>query len=130
MTREALQPDGVPAPLAPYSNVVVSGDLVFVSGQVPYDAEGELVGPDFTAQAHQVFRNLGACLDAAGCGFPDVCKITAYLADFTDFEIYNAVFEDYVKPPYPARTTVQAGLYGFGIEIDLIAERPQPHPSR
>jgi 2-iminobutanoate/2-iminopropanoate deaminase len=128
--REALQPDGVPAPVGPYSNVIVSGDFVFISGQIPYDAEGDLVGPDFTAQARQVFRNLGACLESAGCGFRDICKVTAYLADFADFEAYNAVFKEYVEPPYAARTTVQAGLYGFGIEIDVIAERPNSRPAR
>lgn len=121
---EALQPPGVPAPVGPYSNVVVSSDLVVLSGQVPYDVTGTLVGPGFAAQAEQVFQNIDRCLEEAGCGFRDILKITAYLADFADFDEYNAVYGRYLKPPYPARTTVEAGLYGFSIEVDAIARRP------
>jgi 2-iminobutanoate/2-iminopropanoate deaminase len=127
---EAVQPPGVPDPVGPYSNVFVSGDLVLLSGQVPYDETGTLVGPDFATQADQVFRNIEACLQAVGCGFQDILKITAYLADFEDFAEYNGVYARYLEPPYPARTTVQAVLYGFSIEIDAIARRPAGPPHR
>jgi 2-iminobutanoate/2-iminopropanoate deaminase len=121
---EVLQPEGLAAPQAPYSAVLVHGGLVFLSGQVPFDNEGRVVTDEFDTQAHQVFRNLQACLAAAGCGFRDVLKVTGYLADFDDFSAYNEIYGCYFAPPYPVRTTVQAGLYGFKLEIDAIARRP------
>ncbi len=124
MTIEARFPEGAGKPIAPYSPIVVSDGLVAISGQIPLDAEGTLVSDDFAEQAHQVFANLGACLSAAGCGFDDVVKINAYLADFDDFGTYNDVYGAYFTPPYPARTTVQAGLLGFRIEVDAWARQP------
>jgi 2-iminobutanoate/2-iminopropanoate deaminase len=124
MTRTALQPEGLAAPGPPYSPVVVSSDLVFTSGQVPFDEQGKLVSEDFREQAHQTFRNLERCLAAAGCGFADVVKVNAFLADLSDFNVYNEVYREYFPQPYPARTTVGAGLIGFRIEVEAIARKP------
>jgi len=60
----------------PYSNVVVSGDLVATASQVPFDENNLIVGPDFADQAHQVFANLRQCLRVAGCDFADVIKVS------------------------------------------------------
>jgi 2-iminobutanoate/2-iminopropanoate deaminase len=120
---EVLQPPEVARPKAPYSTVVKSDGLVFTAGQVPFDLEGELVAGGFDEQAHQVFRNLGSCLAVAGCTFSDVLKVTAYLADFADFSRYNEIYAEYFQPPYPVRTTVQAGLLGFKLELDAIARQ-------
>ena len=87
MKREALRPDGIAVPKYPYSSALVSGDWLLVAGQVPFDEAGALVSEDFAAQARRVFENVGACLRAGGCGFADVEKVTAYLADFGDFEV-------------------------------------------
>jgi 2-iminobutanoate/2-iminopropanoate deaminase len=124
MQGEALQPDGLVVPQSPYSPVVVTGDFVLLSGQVAFDADGNLVSDDIEAQARQIFDNMGRCLAAAGCGFEDVVKVNAFIADFDDFETYNAVYREYFAPPYPVRTTVQAGLApGFGLEVEAIARR-------
>lgn len=125
MSREALQPEGLARPAAPYSSVVVSDDLVLLSGQVPFDTDRRLVSEDFEAQARQVFDNVGRCLEAAGCGFGDVLKVTTFLADLGDFAAYNAIYAEYFVEPYPARTTVQAGLLGFRIEVEAVARRPR-----
>jgi 2-iminobutanoate/2-iminopropanoate deaminase len=124
MSFQTPLPSGLAPPIAPYSPVVVSGDLVLLSGQVPFAGDGRLVGEDFASQAEQVFENLRRALAAAGCGFEHVLKVQAYLASFDDFAAYNDVYTRYFRPPYPARTTVQAGLYGFRIEIDAIARVP------
>jgi 2-iminobutanoate/2-iminopropanoate deaminase len=124
MTFQTPLPEGAAPPIAPYSPVVVSGDLVLLSGQVPFGADGRLVSDDFEAQAEQVFENLRRGLAAAGCGFEHVLKVQAYLASFDDFAVYNDLYTRHFRPPYPARTTVQAGLYGFLIEIDAIARVP------
>jgi len=123
--RQALQPEGLVVPKAPYSPLVVSGDLVFTAGQVAYDGQGEVVPGGIAEQARQVFENLGRCLAAAGCGFGDVLKVNAYLADMADFAAYNEVYRGYFSPPYPARTTVQAALApGLLLEVEAIARRP------
>ncbi len=125
MTPEALQPAGIARPKAPYSPVVVSGDIVATAGQVAFGEDGELVGETMEAQARQVFENLSRCLAAAGCTLRDVIKVTAFLADFGEFDAYNVSYERYFSPPYPARTTVQAGLApGLLIEVEALARKP------
>jgi 2-iminobutanoate/2-iminopropanoate deaminase len=121
--RHALQPDGVAAPKPPYSPVVVTGDLVFTAGQAPFDADGNLVSEDVADQVRQALHNLGTCLQAAGCGYDDVVKVNAYLADLADFPVYNEIYREFFSPPYPARTTVQAGLVGFKVEIEAVARK-------
>ncbi len=125
MARRAIQPDGVAKPKAPYSPVVVSGDHVFAAGQVAFDANGDIVAGGVAEQTRQALDNLQACLEAAGCGLADVVKVNAYLADLADFDGYNAVYREYFGEPYPARTTVQAGLPpGLLVEIEAVARRP------
>jgi 2-iminobutanoate/2-iminopropanoate deaminase len=111
-------------PRPPYSPVVVSGDHVFTAGQVAFDAEGTLVPGDIAEQTHQVLANVRTCLEAAGCSLDDVVKVTAFLADLSDFEAYNEVYGGYFEAPYPARTTVQAGLPpGIRVEIEAVARK-------
>jgi 2-iminobutanoate/2-iminopropanoate deaminase len=124
MGRTALQPDGIAVPKPPYSPVVVSGDLVYTAGQVPFDENGNLVSEDFAEQAHQTFRNLGRCLEAAGCSFADVIKVNAYVTDFANFPTFNEVYREYLGEPYPARTTIGAQLVGFKLEVEAIARKP------
>jgi len=125
MTRQVLQPDGVATPKPPFSQVVVSGDLVLTAGQVGFDAEGELVPGGIGEQTRRTLENLGACLAAAGCGLDDVLRVGAFLADLGDFEGYNAVYREFFVPPYPARTTVGAALPGgILVEIEAVARRP------
>ena len=112
-----------PAAIGPYSQAIHSGDLVFLSGQVPIDPKtGELVGGDIAAQTSQVLDNLGAVLEAAGCGFGDVVKTTIYLVDLADFSTVNAIYEQRFRPPYPARVTIQVAALPRGgrVEIDAI----------
>ena len=122
---EALQPDGMVKPEAPYSPVVVTDGLVYTAGQVAFDAEGNVVSDDITVQTRQVFENIRRCLDAAGCGFADVVKVLAFLSDMRDFEAYNEVYRQYFSEPYPARSTVQVTLGpGLKVEIEVIARKP------
>ena len=125
MTREAIQPAGVVTPKFPYSPVVVSGDLVVTAGQVAFDESGEVVSNDIEGQARQVFDNLKRCLEAAGSSLDEVIKVNAFLADLAaDFEAYNEVYRQYFSAPYPARTTVQAGLPpGIRLEAEAIARK-------
>jgi 2-iminobutanoate/2-iminopropanoate deaminase len=126
-TFTPIAPTGVAPPVPPYTHVVVSGDLVAISGQMPIDTEGRfLFAESFEAQAHQTFQNIKLCLEAAGCTFADVFKVNGYLADLANIDVYNAVFKTYFDPPYPARTTVGAALIGDTtlVEVDALARRP------
>jgi 2-iminobutanoate/2-iminopropanoate deaminase len=122
--RQALQPDGVAAPNPPYSPVVISGDLVYTAGQIAHDADGSLVAGGIEEQTRQMLENVRACLEAAWCTLDDVMKVNAFLADLGEFDGYNRVYREFFAEPYPARTSVQAGLPdGVLVEIEAVARR-------
>ena len=124
--KQAIFPEGGPAPVGPYSPVVVSGDLVFVSGHVGFDPPtGRIVGETFEAQAHQTFKNLERALRAAGCDFSHVLKATAFITRAEDFAEFNEIYKQYVPTPYPARSTVVAALVveGLLVEVEMVARR-------
>ena len=124
MTRDARFPDGN-RPAAPYSPAVVSGDHVYTAGQVAFGADGAIVPGGVAEQTRQVFANLQRCLGAAGCTLDDVVKVNAYLTDLASFDDFNAVYREAFSEPYPARTTIQAGLVaGLLVEIEAVARRP------
>jgi 2-iminobutanoate/2-iminopropanoate deaminase len=126
MTRQAIQTNGAPAALGPYSQAIRSGDLVFCSGQLGLDpATGELV-EGVEAQAERSLRNLQSVLDAAGLGFDDVVKTTIFLADVNDFAAVNAVYAKFMPAPPPARSTIGVAALPKGglVEIEAIARRP------
>ena len=127
MTKQALNPDGLPAPVGPYSNVVTTapGRLVFVAGQIAFDANGELVGAgDIAAQTRQVMENIQLALEAAGATFADVVRVVNYITDVSLFGEMAAVRKEYLVEPYPASTLVEVSALMFPevlIEIEAIA---------
>lgn len=125
MSKRTPQPDGVARPKAPYSPVVVDGDLVYTAGQVGFDENGDVVPGGIEAQTRRALENLTACLRAAGCERGDVLKVNAYLADLGDFEGFNAVYREFFEEPFPARTTVGVSLPGeLLVEIEATARVP------
>jgi 2-iminobutanoate/2-iminopropanoate deaminase len=111
-------------PKPPFSPVVTSGDLVYTAGQVAHDSDGSLVAGGIEEQTRQTLENVRTCLEAAGCTLDDVMKVNAFLADLSDFEGYNSVYREFFDQPYPARTSVQAGLpAGILVEIEAVARR-------
>jgi 2-iminobutanoate/2-iminopropanoate deaminase len=122
--RQAFQPEGMAKPKPPYSPVVVSGDTVWTAGQIAYDAEGNLIGGGIAEQTRRSLENVRACLEAAGCTMDDVVKVNAYLADLGHLAGYNDVYREFFDEPYPARSSVQAGLPpGVLVEIEAVARR-------
>jgi 2-iminobutanoate/2-iminopropanoate deaminase len=113
-----------PRPIGPYSQAVISGGLLFCSGQVALDpTTGELAKGDIAVETEQVLKNLMAVLEEAKMGAANVVRATVYLADFADFGRMNEVYARYFAKDPPARSTVQvAGLpKGARVEIDIIA---------
>ena len=126
MTRQAVTTSSAPAAVGPYSQAIVSGDLVFCSGQLGLDpATGDLVEGGVEAQAERALRNLAAVLDAAGVDLDDVVKTTVFLANIDDFAAVNAVYARHMPDPPPARSTFAVGALPKGglIEIEAIARR-------
>jgi 2-iminobutanoate/2-iminopropanoate deaminase len=124
----AVRTDAAPAPLAgaPYSQALVAGELVFVSGQIPLDpATGALVAGGIVEQTHRVFANLRAVLEAAGSGLDRVVKTSVFMLDLGDFGAMNEVYGGYVGDPPPARSTFQVAKLpaGASIEIECVALR-------
>ena len=123
MLEKILTADA-PAPIGPYNQAILSGDLLFCSGQIPLDpATGELVPGDVGAQTRRVMKNIEAILDAAGATFENVVKTTIFLIDMNDFAAVNAIYGASFATLAPARSTVAvAGLpKGSRIEIEVVA---------
>jgi 2-iminobutanoate/2-iminopropanoate deaminase len=126
MQRQVISTEHAPRAIGPYSQALRSGDLVFLSGQIPLDpVTMQMVGgDDVRAQTERVMHNLAAVLEASGSSFASVLKATIFLTDLGDFaavnEVYGARFEG-VAPP--ARSTVQVAALprGAKVEIELIA---------
>lgn len=110
----------------PFSPAVRAGDFIYVSGQVPADANGEIVVGGIEVQTRQVMENLLSVLALAGAGFDDVCKSTVWLQDARDFGAFNRVYMSYFKNGKPARSTTEARLMvDAKVEIDVIAYKPK-----
>jgi 2-iminobutanoate/2-iminopropanoate deaminase len=121
---KVIHSENVPAAVGPYSQAIVSGGLVFTSGQIALDpATGAIVGADVEAQAERVMANLGALLEAAGTDFKKAVKTTCFLADMGDFAAFNAVYARYFTEK-PARSCVAVKTLPKNVlvEVEVIAE--------
>ncbi len=128
MRREEIRVAGLAEPISHYTDAVRAGDLLFVSGLVAVDADGNLVGgDDVVAQARQVFDNLRQTLAAAGCSFGDVVKVTLFLTDVSDRSRINSVRQEHFGASRPASTLVEVSALavpGAKVEVEAIAVMP------
>ena len=126
--RTEIRVDALAPPFSHYTDAVRVGDLLFVSGCIAVDGDGNLVGgDDVVAQTRQVFSNLAAILAAAGTGFADVAKVTVFLTDVDDRARINPVREEFFGGARPASTLVEVSrllLPGARVEIELVARVP------
>jgi len=121
-----IQTTAAPAAIGPYSQAIAEGRLLFTSGQIPIDpATGELRNRDIATAARQVLTNLRAVLVAGGADLSTVVKTTVFLKDMRDFQAFNAVYAEFFKEPFPARSCIQvAGLPKDSlVEIEAVAVR-------
>jgi reactive intermediate/imine deaminase len=123
--RKEYRVAGLPEPISHYTDAVLAGGLLFVSGCVPVDEHGQLVGSDdVVAQARQVFANIGKVLAAAGARFADIVKVTVYLLNVDDRARINPVRQDVFGPARPASTLIEVSrlaIPGALLEIDAVA---------
>lgn len=122
--NKIIHTDKAPAAIGPYSQAVQTGDLLFVSGQLPIDpATGAFAGEDIASQTRQALTNVSAILEAAGYTCADVVKATVLLADIGDFAAMNAVYAEFFVSDCPARAAfaVKDLPKGAKVEIEVIA---------
>jgi 2-iminobutanoate/2-iminopropanoate deaminase len=123
--RQLVQSPAAPKAIGPYSQAIRSGNLVFVSGSLPFDPAGKIdySQQDVTAQTHRVIDNIALTLAAANLTLDDVVSATVYVTDVDDFPVVNEVYATYFHSPYPARAFVQVAklLRGAKVEISVIA---------
>ena len=125
MDKKKVETGSAPPAIGPYSQAISAGAsrLVFVSGQIPLDPSGEMVGRTAAEQAEVCLKNIGAILEAAGCGMDSVVKVTLFLKSMDDFVAVNEVYARFFEPPCPARACI-GGLElpkGALVEIEAVA---------
>jgi 2-iminobutanoate/2-iminopropanoate deaminase len=122
---QIINTPNAPAPIGPYSQAVKTGNLVFISGQIPIDpATGSVEATDIIGETHQVMHNLRAILTQAGLDFGHVVKTTILLSDMSLFGEVNTVYGKYFAGNFPARETfaVKGLPKNANVEISMIAE--------
>ena len=123
MKAEPLYPPVFPAPRGPYSPAVRVGDLIFTSGLLPVLPEQDKrVSNDIREQSLVVLKNLRDLLEWAGSSLDRVVKVTVYLSYLGDLPAFNEVYEEFFRPPQPARSALQAVIpAGYLVEVDAVA---------
>ena len=124
--KKIINTPNAPAPIGPYNQAVMTGDMLFISGQVALiPGTGELANTDITEETNQVMKNLKAILTEAGMEFGHVVKTTIFLSDMNLFGAVNEIYGSYFNSEYPARETVAVkGLpKNVNVEISMIASK-------
>jgi 2-iminobutanoate/2-iminopropanoate deaminase len=120
MDKKIINSDKAPSPIGPYNHAVKTGNLLFVSGQIPFDnAKGELVTTGIKDATKKVMENLEAILSEAGATFANVVKATIFLTDMGQFSEVNAVYGEYFKENAPARECVQVAALPRGVDVEI-----------
>lgn len=123
MSREIISTDSAPQAIGTYSQAVITGNTVYLSGQIPLiPATMEMVAGDMEAQIRQVFENLSAVCSAADGSLADIAKLNIFLTDLSHFPLVNTVMSEFFQEPYPARAAVGVAALpkDAGVEMDAI----------
>jgi reactive intermediate/imine deaminase len=124
--RFGAAPSGPGGRSLPFTKAVRAGDFVFVSGQVPMGADGEIVTGNIATQTHQTIENVKSILLSLGLGLEHVVKATVWLADTRDFWPFNKVYLEYFGAALPARSCVRADMMvDCKVEIEVVAYDPR-----
>lgn len=121
--KQAIYTDKAPEPVGPYSQAIVSGSLVFISGQLGIDRKTNLPGNTIQEQTRSALDNIKAIMAASGGNMDDLVKTTVLLADMNNFQEMNTVYSEYFKKPYPARAAYQVVKLPLNamVEIEAVA---------
>ena len=122
--KTIIKPKNAPAQIGPYNHAVRVGDLLFCSGQIPLDAQGQLATGDIRAQTERVLENVKAILTDQGLTFANVVKSTVFMTNLGDFAAMNEIYGKYFTADFPARSTIQVAALprGASVEIEVVAQ--------
>ena len=119
--RKAIQTDKAPAAIGPYSQALLVGNTLYISGQLGIDpATGKRVDGDTAAQAEQALKNIMAILMEENMSMHNVAQVQVFLADIADFAAVNEVYKSFFSEPYPARAAIQAGALPAGGSVEIL----------
>ncbi len=122
MNKQVVSTPKAPAAVGPYSQAIKTGNLMFLSGQVPIDpATGKLVEGDAAAQAAQCCKNVLAILESQGMTAANLVKVTVFITDITTFGSVNEVYKQYITDPCPARSCVEVSALPLGAKVEIEA---------
>ncbi|ROL58436.1 RidA family protein [Bacteroidetes/Chlorobi group bacterium Naka2016] len=120
--KQLIFTENAPKPIGPYSQgVIAQGKFIFVSGQIPLDLYGNIVGDDIKAQTRQVILNIKAILESVGATLSNVVKTTVYLSDMNNFAAMNEVYDEYFKESKPARAAFQVARLPKDVLVEIEA---------
>lgn len=123
MSKKEIKTDKAPQPMGPYSQGLIVGNRIYVSGQGPMNPATRQMEKGIEAQTRQTMLNLKVILEAGGAVMDNVVKSTVHIANLDDFEAFNNIYGEFFSVPYPVRTTVKSDLLGgILVEIDVVAE--------
>jgi 2-iminobutanoate/2-iminopropanoate deaminase len=118
--KKVIQIPGAPAPIGPYSQAILKGDTLYVSGQIPLNPfTGELVTDSIDAATERVMLNIEALLSEAGMNFNHVVKCSIFLKDMNDFAVMNGVYAGFFDDVPPARETVQVAKLPLDVPVEI-----------
>jgi len=125
MKKQAVSTTKAAAPMAPYSQGIIYGDLLFVCGSGPIDPNTqEFISGTLEEEARATLNNVKAIVEAAGFSMENVLKVTVFLADINDFSRFNEVYKEYFPQPFPARSALAPKLaFGIKCEVEAIVGR-------
>jgi reactive intermediate/imine deaminase len=122
MSKEIISTKNAPQAIGPYSQAVKTGNLMFISGQIPLNPEtGDLVSGSIEDEANQVLNNIKSICEAAGNSLEDIVKITIFLTDLDNFATVNEVMKEHFSEPYPARATIEVSGLPLGVNVEIEA---------
>ncbi len=119
--KKIIATNNAPAAIGTYSQAVRTGDLVFLSGQIPLDPKTMELVQGFSEQTHQVFKNIKAVVEAAGGNMDQLVKLNIFVMDLANFATLNEIMAEYFTQPYPARAAVQVAGLPKGAEVEIEA---------
>lgn len=120
MSKQIINTPQAPAPIGPYSQAVLSGNILYMSGQIALDADsGELINENITEETHQVMKNIDAVLTKAGMDFSHVVKCSIFIKDMGQFATINEAYGQYFKENPPARETVEVARLPKDVNVEI-----------
>jgi len=120
MSKKAIQIEDAPAPVGSYSQAILQGNLLFISGQIPLNPKtGQIEQANIQVATNRVMLNIKALIESAGMQMNQIVKCSIFLKDLGDFSTVNEIYSSYFNDVYPARETVEVSKLPLDVPIEI-----------